>query len=180
MWCGVMRWWYTQLPPHWSTRWPQNNLPSGDKHTYYTDNLLSMTCHSSAAGTCITVFRWINVPAWINGAPTFDFDWIYLRKSSTDLIHIFSTWSYGIQESTRWLSLKADTVKCSFSAPSPARSFGEIRYLQTDHWSSVLYIVQVSHIFKGAQSYVPYIFAYRSHSHISHPYNLGPDIENWC
>ena len=38
-----------------------------------------------------TVFCRINVPAWINTPPTFEFDWLYLRNYVTDLNHIFSS-----------------------------------------------------------------------------------------
>ena len=37
-----------------------------------------------------TVFCRINVPAWINTPPTFDFDWAYLRNYPTNLNHIIT------------------------------------------------------------------------------------------
>ena len=62
-----------------------------------------------------TIFCQINMPATMH-APWLEFDWPYLRHYLTDLNPMFSTWSYGIQESTLRVSLKSDKDKGSVSA----------------------------------------------------------------
>ena len=77
-----------------------------------------------------TIFCWINVPAWINARPTFDYDWLYLRNSLTDLNHIFPTFQVVRCPhcDIHWTQTR---LKVQFLPPRPAGLFGEIRYLSS-------------------------------------------------
>ena len=67
-----------------------------------------------------TVFCRINVPAWINAPPTFEFDWLYLKNSYTNSNQISSTYCEGTQEVTQSILSKSDRVKGSFCASTPS------------------------------------------------------------
>ena len=73
-----------------------------------------------------TVFRWINVPAWINAPPpTFDFDWTYLRNYWTDLT------TKVFQKPQRGFHRNQTRVMVLLLPPCLARLFGEIWYIDT-------------------------------------------------